>query len=196
MTSLLRSFLAAAVALGGATLLAAASQAASISMQAVSDQGTFGPGDTVTVTIVGTIDPGDTASLVSLALEFDPVFVTPLSVVTTVDPILQSPDQLTSFGGGAPWTVGGNQGTCSANLCWGVNQLIGFSPLAPDQTSVTIVAVFDHVWPGIPVFTTVSDFFGAEDVGAVTVPEPATAGLLALGLAALAAATRRGREPS
>ena len=157
------------------------------------------PGQTVTLQLTadvaageGTPQTGVFAELVSSAL----------GVVSFTGSLQNA---LTSFGGAAPWTLFPLQ--CGGDACWGLNQANPniASPFPVDAFSGVIAELTIE---GGTIGQTVIDignnfgnelnFFGltAGDVGSVAVevvPEPTTAGLMAIGLAGLALAGRRRR---
>jgi hypothetical protein len=154
------------------------------------------PGDNVVLELTASVAAGETPNL--------GVFAELLSSVSGVVSFIgASQTALTSFGGGAPWTTFPLQ--CGGDACWGLNQANPnvSAPFAVDAFSGLIGTLTVQ---GGNVGTTIVDigslpgaeltFFGVSpgQVGQVSievVPEPTTAGLMAIGLIGLAVAGRR-----
>ncbi|MEM7409083.1 MAG: PEP-CTERM sorting domain-containing protein [Myxococcota bacterium] len=133
-------------------------------------------GETVFITVTLSIDEGETApgALVTLGYAGAPTNAT----------LVNGVDQLTSFGGSAPWTTAALEGQCDQrNLCRVIDQIAPNPTGAGVQPSYTSSAVFSFLIEGIDSFfdIAVNNFFGAANPPAlhlITVPEPGTLGLI------------------
>ncbi|MEM7409085.1 MAG: hypothetical protein AAF430_02485 [Myxococcota bacterium] len=173
-------------------LFAQAGHAATVTI--TTDKTNYNVGETITVTVGLTVDAGESAPGAILTLAFSGLGSLSGSSVD------QGAAQLTSFGGSAGWTVAALQGQCdNPGQCRLVDQI------APNPTgaavdpgySSTVVLTFLKGSPGLIEFGFLdsSSFFGASlpSVQVPRIPEPATAGLLWLGLGALAGRARSRR---
>lgn len=165
--------------------LAMSAQAATLTMDFNKDS--YNPSDIITLTVTGVPTGSDNAIFGQIA------YGGPALALTSAS------NTLTSFGGGLPWIPGVlNVGVATVDS---FNQLVGITAFPVDQNLVSVIT-FHAIGPGIVNFNWVVgggfglDFFGLSNAPGATitinaVPEPTTAGLLALGLAGLTIAGRR-----
>lgn len=162
---------------------AAAANASSITITA--DQASYNVSDTITLTIQGTVSTAGNQAFVQVGYD-NSLVGTPNQTVT--------PALITTFNGGSSWTVGVTQGTCTASTCTAIDMLGGIALQNIDQANLTAEITFHADAAGTATFATTSVFFfgaGPASTSVTIVPEPTTAGLLAIGLFGLAVAGRR-----
>lgn len=181
-------------------LASGAATAATLTVSA--DKSLYSVGENIVFTVVGSSGPGEASTAVLASLLYEN---------SGMGFVSSSQTQGSSFGGGILWTLGNlSQGPTlggdpfnptgdpDIDFAFGINQIIGLSPLSADGP-VSGIVVLEALAAGsyaVGFNLDTADYFGAVPGGPALftiVPEPTTAGLLGLGLAGLAGVRRRQR---